>query len=238
MCSHHQHITDDKDSTSEYQVVPHRSFVHERDKVERKKVETDKKFNQRPKRRGFQHTKLIDVFKVNSLNSLQTHLLSKHLHKTLAQIREHYRTRLSIRLNEFQPERVLMEAIVKKFRQYGWFVALFEYGINPHGPGWNGKGDLLLVHPGMTSGKPIALAIEAKILSQTNLSAKRAKVFEQAATYARKTRWLLKDDFKEVCGLPLLAWRNTPDKIMIHSDWKIRLSEHTLIPKFPRDSRG
>ena len=84
---------------------------------------------------AFKDTKLIALFDGSTLASLQKPLLSKHLNKTLAQINHHYKKTLSVRLNEFKPERVLMEAIVKKFRQYGWFVALFEYGINPIGPG-------------------------------------------------------------------------------------------------------
>jgi len=67
-------------------------------------------------------------------------------------------------VNEFTPERVMMEAIVKKFRQYGWFVTLFE--LNPNGQGWVGKGDLLFVRLGAV-GEHLALAVEAKILLAT-----------------------------------------------------------------------
>jgi hypothetical protein len=127
-----------------------------------------------------------------------------------------------------------MEAIVKKFRQYGWFVALFEYGINPIGPGWVGKGDLVLVHPG-AFGKPIALAIEAKVLSNNNPGGKRAKVLEQARVYGEKGRWLLSSNFLDVRGLPLLAWKKTPDRIMIHRGWQVGSNYLPFVPRFPQD---
>mmetsp|Transcript_8397 Transcript_8397/g.13885 ORF Transcript_8397/g.13885 Transcript_8397/m.13885 type:complete len:241 (+) Transcript_8397:93-815(+) len=186
----------------------------------------------------FEYTKLVDIFDVNALKPLQTDKLSKYLNKTLPQINKHYRVHLSVRKNEFTPERFLMEAIVRKFRQYGWFVALFEYGIYPKHAQCLGKGDLLLVHPNQL-GQPLVLAIEAKILDRTasniNHTAKRQKVLDQSRKYRKLIKELLSADFSNVCGLALLAWRRTPDRIMIHRDCHLRSPFVENCPTFPPD---
>lgn len=178
-------------------------------------------------------TKMVDLFDQVALRSLQLPLLSKHINKTLGAIQRHYGSALSVRLNEFTPECVLMEAIVHKFRQRGWLVALFEYGINPTGPGWVGKGDLVLVHPGLGD-KPLALAVEAKILSSNSPNLKHTKVREQARTYSKKMRRLLdKDRFLDIRGLPLLAWLDSPQDILILRGWQVASAFKPFVPCFP-----
>mmetsp|Transcript_5842 Transcript_5842/g.10453 ORF Transcript_5842/g.10453 Transcript_5842/m.10453 type:complete len:282 (+) Transcript_5842:166-1011(+) len=179
---------------------------------------------------------VTDLFNKNQLEGMKRPALSKHLAKTLGQLNLHYSKMLSVRMHEFKPEKALMEAIVTQLRPFGWLVALYEYCLNPTTGSQVGKGDLVLVHQGST-GKLIALAVEAKILSQTNLSSKRVKVRQQASKYAKEIRKLLSyDKVEKVFGLPLVAWRHSPDKILLSQQWTISPRCAKFLPTFPKDS--
>lgn len=163
---------------------------------------------------------LRDLMDTSAMARFHLRGVSRHFDKRVEDIHKDYCSRLSVRFGDtYQAEKMMQQATVLELGRFGWLCVLYEYTLNA-ARGTVGKGDLVFV---MKDGERNfrALVVETKVLTGAGADKQKpGKVAEQARTYGRLVRDLLRRDVvSHVYSVPLLARKDQLHNLFLPRAW-------------------